>query len=92
MKNLKAYKVNIENMFNDNNNDIPQWLLNSYQNGDIYYGQHSDDFEELFAKIKNVGVHVPLGSYIIKRYNNELFVCDSLAFETLMQEFLMLDK
>lgn len=64
---------------------VPEWAVEAYLNGIMFYGCGRDDneeyIEELFIKTLEGTHHVSVGDYVIQGIKGELYPCKPDIFE-----------
>lgn len=73
---IEAFKFDGDFMDSDGNYYVPEWAVNAYKQGGLYF-----EGADLFVKTLE-GVHaVSYGDYIIKGVKDELYPCKPDIFE-----------
>ena len=82
---VEAFKYDGDLMDKDGNYYVPQWAVEAYKNGTLFYGCGVGG-DELFINTPE-GVHrVSVGDYIIKGVAGELYPCKPDIFEQTYEE------
>ena len=82
---IKAFKYDGDLMDKDGNYYVPQWAVEAYKNGTLFYGCGVGG-DELFINTLE-GVHyVSVGDYIIRGVAGEMYPCKPDIFEQTYEE------
>lgn len=60
---------------------VPDWAVKAFEEGKLYYGCSINELPcELYIKSGTQNYHVPVGNYIIKEKNGEIYTLESDRF------------
>lgn len=90
---VEAFKYDGDLMGINGKYYIPDWAVNAYVDGIMYFGshpKHDHETSELFIRTLEGDHHVSVGDYIIQGVQGELYPCKPDIFERTYEE--MTDK
>ena len=82
---VEAFKYDGDLMDKDGNYYVPQWAVEAYKNGTLFYGCGVGG-DELFIETLEGVHHVSVGDYIIRGVVGELYPCKPDIFEQTYEE------
>lgn len=85
---IEAFQYDGDLKGSDGNYYVPQWAIESFENGTMYYDSLNSREEpyELFIRTLEGNHHVSVGDYIIKGVKGELYPCKPDIFEETYEE------
>ncbi len=80
---IEAFKYDGDFKYSTGTWYIPQWALNAYRDGILYYEKlnNNEPPSELFIKTLEGNMHVSVGDYVVKGIDGELYPCKPDIFE-----------
>lgn len=60
---------------------VPDWVVTAFEEGTLYYDTFEEQPGELFINNPEGAIHVPVGDYIIKGVNGDLYPSKPDIFE-----------
>lgn len=83
---VEAFKYDGDLMDKDGNYYVPQWAVEAYKNGTLFYGCGVGG-DELFIEATPESVHrVGVGDYIVRSATGKIYPCKPDIFEQTYEE------
>ena len=76
---IEAFRYDGDLMGADGKYYVPDWAVEAFESGVMYY--KPDTQGEMYIRTLEGEMHAPVGCYIIKRVNGELYPCRQDIFE-----------
>lgn len=70
-------------LMNSNGYYVPQWAVDAFERGILYYGELGDIPAELFVETPDGAAHVALDDYVVQDSEGNLYPCKAELFEKL---------
>ena len=78
---VEAFQYDGDFKFNNGEYYVPQWAVDAYKNGTLYFGEFNGVPGELFIKKGDDIQHVALDDYVIRADDGELYACKPDVFK-----------